>query len=140
MLSLYRLSIDTGAIHFCRESGGCDPGGKWRCGNQRERFCARKCTDTYSSIVMSKDEMIQSHTLAHHSSVVMSRADITKSSVAPEKQASVCVCVCMCVLKTKHTTQLQYLKLGFHPKYLELLLQKLKGSFSLHLSMFPLRS
>ena len=85
-------------------------------------------TDTFSSIVMSKDEMIQSHTLAHYSSVVMSRADITKSSVAPEKSLCVCVCMCVCVcvcvcpLKTKHTTQLRYLKLGFHPKYLELLL------------------
>ena len=61
--------------------------------------------------------MIQSHTLAHHSSVVMSRADITKSSVAPEKQASVCVCVCVYVCtkdKTHHPTAIP--EAGFSPK------------------------
>lgn len=47
-------------------SGRCDLFGEWRRGKRVQcSYYKRKRLDTYSSIVMSKAEMMQSHALSH---------------------------------------------------------------------------
>lgn len=79
-----RLPSAQELLAFTRGRGECDLGDRRRCGNRKD--CTCKYADTYSYIVMSKAEMMQSHI---YSSIVMSCTDVIQYSESQQRRRGV---------------------------------------------------